>query len=137
MHSKKKSADKLVADLGKNSDSSISDDVFMDIIGKSTEKVTGFVRFSENFIDKLSYAFDMAKNYTGITVYSHIDENGKRVLEIDLSVVLEFGVNVYDICYNIKSNIVSSIKKKYSDTDITCINIYVSAMENNKKQGRK
>ncbi len=114
-----------------------NDDALLDIIQKSTKNVSGFVRFSENFIDKISHAFDISRKYSGITLYSHIDDGGVRIVEIDLSVVLEYGVRIYDVSYNIKSNIISSIKKKYSDTDIGYINIYVSAMENNNKQGRR
>ncbi len=138
MPSKKKIEDRgLDADFDKTHASFADDDKFIDVICSSAEKVSGFIRFSENFTDRLSYAFDIAKKYSGITLYHQIDKNGVHKLEVDLSIVLEFGVNVYDVCYNIKSSIISAIKKKYSDTDITCINIYVSSMENKKRQGKK
>ncbi len=116
----------------------IDEDVLIDIIGRSAPKIAGFVRFSESFADKISMAIDEAKKYSGITINTHIDENEINIIEIDLSIVLEYAVNIYDVCYNIKSGIKSAIEKKYSGTNVSSINIYVSAMENNKKkQGRK
>lgn len=125
------------ASFGEKNKLAVDEDVLIDIIGRCALKVAGFVRFSENFIDKIGMAIDEHKKYSGITIDSYTDENSIVVLEIDLSIVLEYAVNIYDVCYNIKSSIKSAIERKYSGTNVSHINIYVSAMENKKKQGRR
>ena len=121
--------------LQNNSDSSeevLSNDAISSVIKESAEKVDGFIRFSENVIDGISKLFNMSNTYNGITVHNHIDENNKNIIEIDLSIVLEAGLNITDICYNIRSNVFESINK-YLNILVSRINIYVSGIENNNK----
>ena len=121
--------------LPNNSDGSevvLSNDVIASVIKESAEKVDGFIRFSENVIDGISKLFNMTNTYNGITVHNHIDENNENIIEIDLSIVLESGLNIADICYNIRNNVLESINK-YLNILVSHINIYVSGIENNNK----
>ncbi len=110
----------------------IGNEALISIIKKSTSQIKGFVRFSENIVDGINKVFNFSNTYSGITVHNRIDENGTITLDIDLSVVLEYGAILISCALNYEhiSEISDgegrfvSVTGRIKGSEITILNVY-------------
>ncbi len=99
----------------------IHDDVISMIAHETAKNVPGVVELSGSLVDGL--AGIMGRKDRGIKV----EKENEDVRSIDLTVVLEFGVCIPEICQQLQS----SVKKAVEDMtgkDIYSVNIFVSGI---------
>lgn len=109
------------------SDVVISNEAIAAVVEESAQEIDGFVRFADNLTDGISKMLK-GENRNGIFVYNRLHPNGTNIVEIDISVVLEYGQNISQVCSKIQKNIALNVEK-YVDISVSKVNIYVASIE--------
>lgn len=121
------------------SDVVISNEAIAAVVEESAREIDGFVRFADNLTDVISKMLK-GENRDGIFVYNRLHPSGTNIVEIDISVVLEYGQNISQVCSMIQKNIALNVEK-YVDISVSKVNIYVASIEsvsgNKKKKVRE
>jgi uncharacterized alkaline shock family protein YloU len=99
----------------------IHDDVISMIAHETAKNVPGVVELSGSLVDGI--AGMIGKKDRGIRV----EKENEGVLSIDLTVVLEFGVSIPEICQQLQSTVKKAVEDM-TGKDIYAVNVFVSGI---------
>jgi uncharacterized alkaline shock family protein YloU len=102
-------------------DIQIHNDVFSMIAHETATKVPGVVELSGSLVDGL--AGIIGRKDKGIRV----EQENENIRSINLTVVLEFGVCIPDICQQLQSTVKKAVEDM-TGTDIYKVNVFVAGI---------
>ncbi|MGM0379375.1 MAG: Asp23/Gls24 family envelope stress response protein [Bacillota bacterium] len=111
-----------------NGDVNISDNVIEIISTIATEEIEGISGLSGKITDEITEIFGKKNLKKGVKVKI---ENDKVI--VDLNVVVDFGVKIPDVSWNVQQEVKSSIEEM-TGLDVKEVNIHVQGIKEKKKQ---
>jgi len=103
----------------------IADEVIQIIAGLAATEVEGVADMSGTFAGGLTESLLGRKNLSkGVRVEF---SEGDRTCSIDLSVVLQFGVNIPEVSYNIQEHVKRAIEGM-TGLDVAAVNVHVTGV---------
>ena len=111
-----------------NGDVNISDNVIEIISTIATEEIEGISGLSGKITDEITEIFGKKNLKKGVDV--KIEED--KVI-VDLHVVVDFGVKIPDVSWNVQQEVKSSIEEM-TGLDVKEVNIHVQGIKEKKKQ---
>lgn len=99
----------------------IHNDVISMIALETAKKVPGVVELSGSFVDGI--AGIIGKKDRGIKV----EKENEDLISIDLTVILEFGVCIPEICHQLQASVKKSVEEM-TGKDICAVNVTVSGI---------
>ncbi|MBM7615254.1 Asp23/Gls24 family envelope stress response protein [Alkaliphilus hydrothermalis] len=98
----------------------ISNDVIMVITQKAIEEVKGIVSFSSGLSKGFTEAFSRKNNSKKAVKI----DNEEKLLEINISVVVEYGIVIPELMKTVQEKVKQSIENM-TDIDVDKVNVYV------------
>lgn len=111
-----------------NGDVNISDNVIEIISTIATEEIEGISGLSGKITDEITEIFGKKNLKKGVKV--KIEQ--EKVI-VDLNVVVDFGVKIPDVSWNVQQEVKSSIEEM-TGLDVKEVNIHVQGIKEKKKQ---
>ncbi len=107
----------------KTKENRITEESFLQCVGKAVNETRGVHSLGERMGDSLYHGFTGRKSLRkGIKV-----AKGGKGLIIDIFVVVEYGVHIPDVAFNIQTNVKHALKEEF-DLKIEAINIQVQGV---------
>lgn len=107
----------------KTKDNRITEEAFLQCVAKAVNETRGVHSLGERMGDSLYHGFTGRKSLRkGIKVA----KGGKGII-IDIFVVVEYGVHIPDVAFNIQTNVKQALNQKF-DQKIEAINIQIQGV---------
>jgi len=102
----------------------ISDDVVSVIARIAADEINGVVGMSSNAVVGFGQMFSSKKNLSkGVKV--NVKDDGA---EIDLYVVVQYGIKIHEICAKVQSNVKKAVETM-TGLNVLAVNVYVQNVE--------
>lgn len=111
----------------------IADEVLQVIAGLAASEVPGVVGMSGSFAGGLTEQLLGRKNLSKGVKVEFAEED--RACTVDVSVVLDFGVNIPDVCMSVQENIKQAIESM-TGLEVKAVHVHVSAVAFSQEKGQ-
>lgn len=111
----------------------IADEVLQVIAGLAASEVPGVVGMSGSFAGGLTEQLLGRKNLSKGVKVEFAEED--RACVVDVSVVLDFGVNIPDVCMSVQENVQQAIESM-TGLEVKAVHVHVSAVAFNQEKGQ-
>jgi len=106
----------------KNGDIKISDEVIATIASVATKEITGISGLSLSIAGEIASKFTKKNLSKAIKVY-----NSGDVITLDISVVVEYGTRIPDVCWEVQQNVKKAVETM-SELTVDKVNIIVAGV---------